>query len=93
MNWRDERVDKETRAVVEVNWMRCKSRERQDKWWSHEGELEEMKSRATERDEEMRVFCTNIVFGWGDLREDGKHTKEKWVENIVFHCLTKERKY
>ena len=51
VNWRDERVDKETRAVVEVNWMRCKSRERQDKWWSHEGELEEMKSRATERDE------------------------------------------
>ena len=33
----------------------------------------------------MRVFWTNIVFGWGDLREDGKHMKEKWVENIVFH--------
>ena len=51
MNWRDERVDKETRAVVEVNWMRCKSRERQDKRWSHEGEFEETK-RARER--EMR---------------------------------------
>ena len=52
VNWRDERVDKETRAVVEVNWMRCKSRERQDKRWSHEGELEEMK-RARERDESV----------------------------------------
>ena len=23
----------------------------------------------------------NIVFGWGDFREDGKHREEKLVEN------------
>ena len=38
-------------------------------------------------------YILYTVFGWGDFREDGKHTEEKWVENNVFHCLVKEGKY
>ena len=29
------------------------------------------------------------VFGWSENREDGKHR----VENSIFHCLAKERKW
>ena len=35
----------------------------------------------------------NTVFGWSENREDGKHREENRVENSVFHCLVKERKW
>ena len=43
----------------------------------------------------MRFFYipTNTVFGWSENREDGKHREENRVENSVFYCLAKERKW
>ena len=33
------------------------------------------------------------VFGWSENRDDGKHREENRMENSIFHCLTKERKW
>ena len=39
------------------------------------------------------IYNSYTVFGWSENREDGKHREENRVENSVFHCLAKERKW
>ena len=40
-----------------------------------------------------KIDFLNTVFGWSENREDGKYREENRVENSIFHCLAKERKW